>query len=281
MPRVSPTDGLSAQLATESVGEHVVAPERDLCDHAGRSTDPRPVRRPARRRSSRRRATSGRAGSPADRSPPHAICCAVACMQVAIGDQRTHPARVHHRPLERLHATHRAADHRHPARDAEVLVEPRLGAHHVADRDHREARPVRLAVERDAATPARSTPGSRRARSRTRRSTCRCRSACPGRPCRPTSPARGGRGPPVPRRDCRRSRRDRAGRRSMRRHRGSPRSRRRRHVGQRRPRVEREASVGGEREELTMPGVVAGHPGAGHGKWAGRHVGSQFDGSMR
>ena len=46
-----------------------------------------------------------------------------------------------------LHPAHRAADDGVPAVDAEVVGEPGLGAHHVADRDHREARAVRAAVD--------------------------------------------------------------------------------------------------------------------------------------
>ncbi len=63
------------------------------------------------------------------------------------GDDRAHPLRVHDRPLEDLHPAHRAADDGVPAGDAEVVGEPGLDAHHVADRDDREARAVRPAVD--------------------------------------------------------------------------------------------------------------------------------------
>ena len=56
-----------------------------------------------------------------------------------------------------------------------------LGTDHVADRDARGTG-CRTACRRpDAATPGRSSPGSRRARWRRRRTTGRCRSPCPGR----------------------------------------------------------------------------------------------------
>ena len=73
------------ELAAEAVGEHVVAAERDLGDHPGDRPGPRAGRRRARRRSSRRRATSGRARIARRPIAPQAICCAVACVHVAIG----------------------------------------------------------------------------------------------------------------------------------------------------------------------------------------------------
>ena len=48
-------------------------------------------------------------------------------------DDARHPVGEDARPLQHLHATHRTADHRMPAAHAEVVGEPGLGAHHVAD----------------------------------------------------------------------------------------------------------------------------------------------------
>lgn len=58
---------------------------------------------------------------------------------------------VHHirkidRPFKRLHTAHRTADHRQQPPHSEKLHKALLGAHHVADRDHREGQVVRIAV---------------------------------------------------------------------------------------------------------------------------------------
>jgi hypothetical protein len=47
-------------------------------------------------------------------------------------------ARIARGPLQHLHAAHRAADHAEQVRDAEMVEECRLHAHHVGDGDHRE-----------------------------------------------------------------------------------------------------------------------------------------------
>ena len=47
------------------------------------------------------------------------------------------------RPLQDLHAAERAAGDREQRLDAEPVDEHRLGAHHVAHRDHRQVEPVR------------------------------------------------------------------------------------------------------------------------------------------
>ncbi len=144
------------------------------------------ARRPARRRSSRRRASPGR-GAIARRARSRSTRSAARwpAAHVAIGIERPHPLGEHDAPLEGLHAAHRSADDRQPAPDAEVVGERGLGAHHVADRDDREARAVRPAGRRVDRRPVRSSPGSRRARWRTRRSSGRCRWPRPG----PMSPS--------------------------------------------------------------------------------------------
>jgi hypothetical protein len=53
-------------------------------------------------------------------------------LRVAVGDG----------PFQHLHAAHRAADHAEQVGDAEPVDEPGLGAHHVADGDHRKVQPV-------------------------------------------------------------------------------------------------------------------------------------------
>ena len=60
-------------------------------------------------------------------------------------DQRAHPQRVHHAPLEDLHAAHGAADDGQPPGDAQLVGHRGLGADDVADGDHREVGAVGLA----------------------------------------------------------------------------------------------------------------------------------------
>ena len=100
------------ELAPEAIGEHVVAAERHLARPCGRSRDLRPARRRARRRSSRRRATSGRGGSPDGRSHPTRSAARWPACTWRSATIEPHAARVRDRPLEHLHAAHRAADHR-------------------------------------------------------------------------------------------------------------------------------------------------------------------------
>ena len=64
------------------------------------------------------------------------------------GQDRPHPPGVHGRPLQDLHASHRAAGHSEPAADPEVVGQQGLRPDHVADRHHREAGPVAPAVGR-------------------------------------------------------------------------------------------------------------------------------------
>lgn len=49
-----------------------------------------------------------------------------------------HPLGIAHRPLQHLHAAHRAADHGKQRLDAEMVEQHRLGADHVADRHQRQ-----------------------------------------------------------------------------------------------------------------------------------------------
>ncbi len=58
-------------------------------------------------------------------------------------DGRRDAVRVVDRPLERLHPSHRPADDRQQALDAEVVEKMGLRAHHVADRHDGERQPVR------------------------------------------------------------------------------------------------------------------------------------------
>ena len=60
-------------------------------------------------------------------------------------DQRSDALGVERRPHQDLHAAERAADHRLPARDPEVIGDPALRLDHVLDGDPRVARAVRLA----------------------------------------------------------------------------------------------------------------------------------------
>ena len=63
-------------------------------------------------------------------------------------EERPHTGRVRDAPLEHLHATHRASDDAEPLLDPEMAGERGLHSHHVADRDHREARAVGTAGRR-------------------------------------------------------------------------------------------------------------------------------------
>ena len=62
--------------------------------------------------------------------------------------RREDPLGIARRPLQHLHAAHRAADDREQRVDAEMVDQPRLGAHHVADGDHRQIEPLGLAGRR-------------------------------------------------------------------------------------------------------------------------------------
>ena len=183
------------EVAAEALGEHVVAAERDLGHHPGHgqplvgtvaglgvvvvaaAVARVELDRPAADRPPRD-LLRGRLHARGDR------------------DHRADAVRVHDRPLEHLHPAHRAADDGVPPGDPEVVGEAGLGAHHVADRQHREPRPVRPAVDRVRRRRPGASPGSRRARSSTRRSSGWCRSAGPARPSTPTTRARDGRGRP-------------------------------------------------------------------------------------
>ena len=126
------------EVSTESIGEHVVAAERDLSDLSGdRQTARRAVAdervvivAAAELRVETNRLTSDSAPRDLLRSGLHAR---------RNRHERPDPTRVHDRPFQRLHAAHRTADDRHPARHLQMLSEPGLCSHHVANRDHREA----------------------------------------------------------------------------------------------------------------------------------------------
>ena len=90
------------------------------------------------------------------------------------------PFGIRHRPFERALPAHRTAHHRCPPLDPERVGEERLDRDLIADRDRREARPVRPAGLADRPTPARSCPGSRPTRSGTRRRTDSVSIARPG-----------------------------------------------------------------------------------------------------
>ena len=115
------------------------------------------------------------------------------------GDERAHPVRVRDAPLEHLHPAHRAADHASASGST-----PRWSARRAWARTMSrivttgKRRAVRPAGRPDRATPGRSSPGSRRARWRTRRSTGRCRAAARVRRRPPTSPGVGWPGPAGP-----------------------------------------------------------------------------------
>ena len=79
--------------------------------------------------------------------------------------RREHALGIARRPLQHLHAAHRAAGHREQRVDAEMVEQHRLRAHHVADGDDREIQAPRLAGLADWSRPARWCPCSRRPRS--------------------------------------------------------------------------------------------------------------------
>ena len=134
------------ELPTEPVGEHVVAAERHLGHHAGHGRGPRGGLRRARRRSSRRRRHLGSRRIARRPIAPQAICCAVACIHVAIGaiDRTRCGYMTAHSStcIPPIDPPTTACQRGH----AERVGEASLGAHHVADRDDGEPRAVRLAA---------------------------------------------------------------------------------------------------------------------------------------
>ena len=127
-----------------------------------------------------------------------------------------HHLRVRQRPLQRLIPTKRAARHRQKPLDAEVPQQLALRRHHIAHRHQREARTVRLARRWGPLRPGQSSLGSSLPRSSRSQNTCACRTPCPGRSCRPTSPGRPSARCPCRRRPCRQPRSERQGRGSSR-----------------------------------------------------------------
>ena len=63
----------------------------------------------------------------------------------AIGITAAHPFGIGRRPLQRLHAAHRAAHHRQQFCDTQMLDQHGLRPHHVADGDQRKCQAIRLA----------------------------------------------------------------------------------------------------------------------------------------
>ena len=61
-----------------------------------------------------------------------AMFCAEWRAAAAIGTAREHALGIARRPLQHLHAAHRAADHAEQPLDAEMVDQQRLRAHHVA-----------------------------------------------------------------------------------------------------------------------------------------------------
>ena len=61
------------------------------------------------------------------------------------GHHGAHAVGIGRRPLQHLHAAHRAADHRQQLVDAQMLDQPLLRPHHVADGDQRESQALGLA----------------------------------------------------------------------------------------------------------------------------------------
>ena len=176
---------------------------------------------------------------------------------------RADPLRERDRPLEHLHAAHRAADHGVPAADAEVVGQPGLGAHHVADGDDREAAAVRAAVDRVRRRRAGGALAAAEHVDCTPRTSGRCRWPGPG-PTDALPPA--GRGVADARRcrwrGCRPSRRGTAAPRCRRRHPATPRL-----VGQRPRRAawrRRRARTGGRSRTSRScePERLARHPRA-------------------
>ena len=97
------------------------------------------------------------------------------------------PVRKADRPLQGVHAAHRAADDRRPHVDSERVGEPHLRGDLVADREVREARRPLVAVRRDARGSGRALAAAEHV-GRDDEPACRCRSGRPGRRCRATSP---------------------------------------------------------------------------------------------
>ena len=132
-------------LATEAVGEHIVAAEGDLADHAGqRETFVRTVPgggvvvvATPELRVELEHTTA--------RAPPPDLLCGRSNVRRDRND-RADAVREHDRPLEHHHPAHRSAHRGEPRLDAEVIREGRLRADPVADRDHGKARCIRLTV---------------------------------------------------------------------------------------------------------------------------------------
>ena len=71
--------------------------------------------------------------------------CAECRVLQAIASVGEHPFRIGRRPLQRLHAAHRAADHAEQRVDAEAIDQHGLRAHHVGKGDDRKIQPPHLA----------------------------------------------------------------------------------------------------------------------------------------
>ena len=71
--------------------------------------------------------------------------CAEWRVAAAIGSAANTRSRIARRPLQHLHAAHRAAGDREQRVDAEMVEQHRLRAHHVADGDDRKIEAPRLA----------------------------------------------------------------------------------------------------------------------------------------
>ncbi len=71
--------------------------------------------------------------------------CAECRVLQAIAQRREHAARIGRGPLQRLHATHRAADHGKQRVDAQPVQQHGLRAHHVGNGDDREIQPPQFA----------------------------------------------------------------------------------------------------------------------------------------
>ncbi len=177
-----------------------------------------------------------------------------------------HPAGIHDRPLQGLHAAHRAADHRHPRRHPEVLHQPGLRSDHVADGDDREPRSVRQAVDR----VWRGRPGG----ALTAAEHVGAHDEVPvgvdrlAGPDRLVPPARGrmtsaGRTRGVAVTGPRVTQQHGVGGVGVE---SPPGLVRHHHVGQRHTAIEREPAIGGEGEEPAMAGLVTRTPGARHGE---------------
>ena len=87
--------------------------------------------------------------------------------RVAHGERqrREHAMRIGRRPLQHLHAAHRAAGHRKQRVDLELVEQHRLRPHHVADGDDRKFQTPRLAgVRIGRGRPARAHAGAEHVR---------------------------------------------------------------------------------------------------------------------